>query len=363
LTKFIINDIIVKNQNYRKTNKNMGNKWQYLPLGLILVGVISLTSCGNESNNNSNSSSSGNKTEQTTTKNQPEHSDNMGHGSGKKININSAILSELDKLEAKLGVPALSNKIQASRPYTKSEDLVSKNVISQEQFEKIKDLITIEDIALTGEAKDIDFMIKMGLMKGHLIVAKELLDLQKPKEAEPHIGHPVEEIYIDVEEQLKERNIKEFKSSLVSLDDLVKSKPKDGQIATNFQASMQAIDTAIQTLPENERNSPAFVLKVINGLLDAANSEYGAAVSNGKISAAIEYQDSRGFVTYVETLYKSIADKMDKSHPKEHKIINESITELKTNWTGVIPPEKIVKTPVQVSELIKKIETETSKIN
>lgn len=33
-----------------------------------------------------------------------------------KINLNTALLSELDKLEAKLASPALSNKIQASRP-------------------------------------------------------------------------------------------------------------------------------------------------------------------------------------------------------------------------------------------------------
>jgi Helix-hairpin-helix motif len=53
---------------------------------------------------------------------------------GKKININNAILSELDKLEAKLGVPALSNKIQGSRPYAKPEELVSKKVIDQAQY-------------------------------------------------------------------------------------------------------------------------------------------------------------------------------------------------------------------------------------
>ena len=79
----------------------------------------------------------------------------MNHGGKGGININTALLSELDKLEAKLGVPALSNKIQASRPYGKVEELVSKNVITQPQFDEIKDLVTIEDIVLTGEAKDV----------------------------------------------------------------------------------------------------------------------------------------------------------------------------------------------------------------
>jgi hypothetical protein len=208
--------------------------------------------------------------------------------SGKdQININSAILSELDKLEAKLGVPALSNKIQASRPYSNTEELVSKKVITQEQFGQIKDMVTVQDVVLTGVAKDVDYMSKLGLMKGHLLVAKELLEQGKPDQAEPHIGHPVEEIYVDVEDQLQERQVPEFKNTLISLQDLVKSNPKDTKVSTNFDQSMQAVDRAIQVLPESQRQSPQFVLPVINELLDAANSEYGAAIANDKIAAVI----------------------------------------------------------------------------
>ncbi|MFS8117454.1 MAG: helix-hairpin-helix domain-containing protein, partial [Microcoleus sp.] len=163
----------------------------------------------------------------------------MNHSGKGGININTAILSELDKLEAKLGIPALSNKIQASRPYGKTEELVSKNVINQAQFDQIKDLVTIEDVVLTGEAKDVDYMTKLGLMKGHLFVAKELLDAGKPDQAEPHIGHPVEEIYADVEDQLNERKVPEFKTTLIKLQDLIKAGAKDpAQVNAEFNTSM-----------------------------------------------------------------------------------------------------------------------------
>jgi Helix-hairpin-helix motif len=192
-----------------------------------------------------------------------------GHSTAKKININSAILSELDKLEAKLGIPALSNKIQAERPYKSSEDLVNKKVIDRTQFDQIKDLVTIEDIVLTGVEKDTDYMVKLGLMKGHLFVAKELLDLKKPKDAEPHIGHPVEEIYTDVADQLTERKVKEFKTTLIALEDLVKAGAKDmAKVTTNLNESQQSIDLAIASLPAAQRQDPNFLLQVINGLLD-----------------------------------------------------------------------------------------------
>ncbi|MBW4663840.1 MAG: helix-hairpin-helix domain-containing protein [Chroococcus sp. CMT-3BRIN-NPC107] len=282
-------------------------------------------------------------------------------GLGKnKININNAILSELDKLEAKLGIPALSNQIQAQRPYGSPEELVTKKVISQAQYEQIKDMVTIEDIVLTGVAKDVDYMTKLGLMKGHLLVAKELLDLQKPAQAEPHIGHPVEEIYVDVEDQLNERNVPEFKTSLISLQDLVKA--KSNKVDANFTEAVKSVDNAIAALPENQRSSLEFVLQVINGLLDTANSEYTAAIANGKITAAIEYQDSRGFVNYAEELYQGISSQIAASNTETDKSIATKMSALSKNWPSAIPPATPVNAPSQVTQLIKTIEQESQKV-
>ena len=330
--------------------------FRFLALAIASTLLVVLTNCAQQTPNASNPSNSS-----SASNSSPVATDSHSHGDKEKININTAILSELDKLEAKLGVPALSNKIQGSRPYASPEELVSKKVITQEQFDQIKDMVTIEDIVLTGEAKDVDYMTKLGLMKGHLLVAKELLDQGKPKEAEPHIGHPVEEIYVDVEEQFQERKVPDFKNQLVGLQDLVKSKPKDTKVASQFQQSMQSVDNAIQGLPANERQSPEFVLKVISELLDAANSEYGAAIANGKIAAAIEYQDSRGFVTYADTLYSSVSDRLAKQSPEAHKAIQESMSKLKTAWPSVIPPATPVLTPDQVSQQIKAIEQNAQK--
>lgn len=328
-------------------------KFRYLCLAISACAIVSLSSCNNTTPTASNAPApvATSSTTQVT-----EAGSHSNHGSKTKININTAILSELDKFEAKLGVPALSNKIQASRPYASPEDLVSKKVINQEQFDQIKDMVTVQEVVLTGEAKDVDYMTKLGLMKGHLLVAKELLDQNQPKQAEPHIGHPVEEIYVDVEEQLNERKVKEFKTTLVSLQDLVKSNPKNPKLKTDFTTSVQAVDGAIATLPEAQRSKPGFVLQVINGLLDAANSEYGAAIANGKIAAAIEYQDSRGFVVYANDLYKSIASQVAQTSPEANKAIEASFADLVKVWPAAIPPATPVKTPEDVTKLIKTIE-------
>ncbi|MEB3121006.1 MAG: helix-hairpin-helix domain-containing protein [Snowella sp.] len=327
-------------------------KYRYLYFLAILVNILVLSAC------NENKSPAPSAIAPSLTAS--DHG-GMSHSMETKININNAILSQLDKLEAKLGIPALSNKIQASRPYGSIEELVSKNVLTQEQLDQIKDTITVEDIVLEGEAKDIDYMIKLGLMKGHLLVAQELLAQNKPEQAEPHIGHPIEEIYADVEDQLNERKVSEFKTNLISLQNLVKAGGKDkAKVDTAFKTSMQAIDNAIAVLPEKERQSPGFILPVINGLLDTANSEYGASVSKGKIAAPIEYQDSRGFVIYADQLYQSIAPQIKKANSAGDKLIQANFIILKKVWPSAVPPSAPVKTPQQVTELIKAIET-TSK--
>ncbi len=329
----------------------------YICLTIATAAIVTLTSCSSTPTAE-NPSAPGANSQPRVTEAVSQHS----HSGKPKININTAILSELDKFEAKLGVPALSNKIQANRPYGSPEDLVSKKVVTQEQFNQIKDQVSIQEINLQGEAKDVDYAIKLGLMKGHLLVAKELLEQNQPKQAEPHIGHPVEEIYVDIEEQLNERKVKQFKTTLVGLQDLVKSNPKNAKVKTDFVASVQAVDGAIAALPPSQRSKPGFVLQVMNGLLDSANSEYSAAIANGKVAAPIEYQDSRGFVTYANELYKGISSQVAQADPEAHKAIDTSLADLTKTWPTAIPPAKPVKTPDDVTKLVKVIEQNSQKV-
>lgn len=329
----------------------MKNILRFLGIMTIAFMVAFLISCTQKQTNSPSApaNSGGNQPHSTM-------SSQVMPGGKAKININTALLSELDKLEAKLASPALSNKIQASRPYANVQELVTKRIITQAQFDQVKELVTIETVALTGKAKDVDYMVKLGLMKGHLLVAKELLDLQKLDQAEPHIGHPVEEIYADVEDQLKERGVAEFKTPLGKLQDLVKAGKLVPQIATEFTTSMATIDVAINKLPAPELQDPKFLLPVINGLLDTANSEYGAAIADGKVKEIVEYQDSRGFVIYANTLYEQISAVMTKSYPKNHQAIEPALAKLKPIWPNAIAPASAIASPEEVTKIIKVIE-------
>ncbi len=223
--------------------------------------------------------------------------------------------------------------------------------------------LSTPSVAVAPESKDIDYMTNLGLMKGHLLVGKELIAAGKPEQAAPHFGHPVEELYIDIENQLNERGVKQFKNTLNSLNDLVVAGAKDtNKFNSMYQQTVQEIDTAISNLPGEERQKPEFVLQVINGLLDTAGAEYEAAIIDGKIVEIIEYQDSRGFVNYAEILYENIADAMASKYSDIDGKIQANMTELKKAWPSALAPETAAMKPAEVSQLIEEIKQNSEKV-
>lgn len=215
----------------------------------------------------------------------------------------------------------------------------------------------------TSQEQDVDDLTRLGLIKGHLLVAQDLIEQGQPAQAEPHIAHPIEEIYANVEDQLRTRQVQDFKSVLVKAEDLVKSRPNDPQLKTAVQDAIAAVDQAMEAVPAQERQSPALTLQVIDGLLATAQEEYEAAIANGKIAEAIEYQDSMGFVLHAEDLYSQVASQINQANPEAGKAIQTNLTELKAAWPSVIPPQTPVMTPEQVSEKIEAIETNAVKVS
>ncbi len=216
---------------------------------------------------------------------------------------------------------------------------------------------SVRETVLTNVDKDIDYMTQLGLMKGHMLVAKELLDSKETEQALPHLGHPVEEIYVDLEEQFKERNVPDFKQELIELQNLVRLKPNDPQIPAKFETAMEAIDTAINVIPESQRLSPEFVIPVINRMLEVASAEYTAAIADGKIKELIEYQDSRGFVMYsYKNLFQGVKPAIEEKNPTVAKVLNDSFLELQKAWPAAMPPVVPVMPPNDIARKVKEIQ-------
>ena len=313
---------------------------------ITIISFMIFVACSNLSTNNS-------ANQPSATPSAADVSTNSQTSGEKKFNVNTSLEPELDPINEKLKIDGLYDKINEKRPFKSTDELVSKKVLTQDQYNQVKSLLTL-DYSLTGQAKDVDYLVKMGLMKGHLLVAKELLEMKRPAEALPHVGHPIEELYVTVADQFPQRGVTDFKSTLDEVKDFVKNKPQDPQVIPKFNAGMAAVDKAIAAIPETERKSPAFIAQVDNGLLDSASAEYGGAISGNKIEE-IDYQDSRGFVTYAYMLSQDIAPQLQKDNSKVEEQLKTSFNDLRKVWPSPLPPAKPVATGDQVAAKVKKI--------
>lgn len=206
-----------------------------------------------------------------------------------------------------------------------------------------------------GIEDPISYAAVLGLMKGHLLAASELMQLKDYKAAEQHIGHPVDELYGDLEPALMERGVPPFKQQLTTLLDLVQSAPTSPQTDAAFKNAQQHIDRALQAIPEQERLDSGFVVAVIRQLLEAAGSEYAAAITDGRFAETVEYQDSRGFVCYADQLHQEMAMTLQTRDPELNAKVRSTLDALLPVWPSPMPPPRPLKTPAQVQTLVQSI--------
>ncbi|MFN6478892.1 hypothetical protein [Nostoc sp. DedQUE07] len=210
---------------------------------------------------------------------------------------------------------------------------------------------------------ELSYLVALGLMKGHLSVANDLLEQGTPEQAEPHLGHPIEELYAQIEEQLYRYQRREFRSTLESLHELSKHAPASPEIKIKYDSSIASIKTAVDSIPLEKRQSPMFVMDAISEILQTAVDEYKSAVVDNRIAALIEYQDARGFIGYVKELYGTISKNINQQFPATHTAINSNLDQLlKKAFRSVNPPVKIME-PEEVSKIVKTIQETGSSLS
>jgi len=133
-------------------------------------------------------------------------------------------------------------------------------------------------------------------------VAEELLSRGDAKGAEPHVGHPVDELYGALEPAIAQGQLPPFRDSLEALRQQVRLDPASAATGQKLSAARQAIQAASLRISPNLPNQPAQTLAVVRQLALTAASEYEGAVDGLQIRETIEYQDARGFLLQADRL-------------------------------------------------------------
>lgn len=157
----------------------------------------------------------------------------------------------------------------------------------------------VADTPSNKNADDTDFLFRLGMMEGHLIIGHELLVNNQTALALPHFGHPVRELYDDVGPYLDKHHVSGFDKQLIALEAAVTAAPKAKDTEDQYQAMIATLHKARDLAPATIRASVPEMIQICSDTIDAASGEFGESLEQGRVSDLVEYHDSRGFLEYV----------------------------------------------------------------
>ena len=146
---------------------------------------------------------------------------------------------------------------------------------------------------------DVDFLFRLGMLEGHLIVGHDLLKAGRPGLALPHFGHPVRELYDDIGDYVAAKHIPPFDTQLIRLEAAVAGAPTAPETEALYATTLQTVQKARLTAPAALRDSVPEMIRICSDTIDAAAGEYGESLNRGRVDVLVEYHDSRGYLSYV----------------------------------------------------------------
>ena len=192
----------------------------------------------------------------------------------------------------------------------------------------------------TSINNDVDLLVVLAQMQGHLLVAQELITQRQFSAAEPHVGHPVDELYGAVDPLLTKRGIPSFLPSLEALRQQVRLNPSAPATRQKLLAAQRSINQASQAAVLQQGSTQR---AVVRALAAAACEEYAAAVAEGRVVETIEYQDARGFLLEAQRLLSSTATRQPRAL--------QTLQAMLRAFPSAQPPERTVLSPEQLRRL------------
>ncbi len=162
---------------------------------------------------------------------------------------------------------------------------------------------------------NLDLFEKLGLLEGHLLIGKALLDAKMQEAALPHFGHPVRELYDYLKPIFAERKHPEFEADLHDLESRAKTEPNAPSTAAAFNAVLVKVDALRNTIPASLMGSPDFITTGIGMMVEAAAGDLGESLDKGKIVNILEYHDAMGFARYADNAVKKYGSVLGKRSP------------------------------------------------
>lgn len=199
-------------------------------------------------------------------------------------------------------------------------------------------------------------------MEGHLRASLANWEVGDYEMAAAHAGHPVEELWEVVADELEEHGVAApLKEALEAYASLAGEAGDPAQVKGAHEKAVSAVRQAMQALVGAEVwSAPRFRAAVVAELLEGVEEEYGEAVEGGAIAELEEYQDAWSFLQVAQSLYRPIADEVKGVEAEAAEEIEAEFEALAKAFPAVQPPATPV-APEEVKEAVGEIRAELGK--
>ena len=179
---------------------------------------------------------------------------------------------------------------------------------------------------------DEDYLVRLGLMRGHLLVGHELYGQGALAAARTHSKHPTDELYEGMENEFAARGVGGFGAELEA-----HAVASQGEDAAAVGEAYAALTTAIAGSEAAVAAPPPMVAGVVVALLREAAVEYAIGIVDGRLANAHEYQDAYGF-TQIASAW---AARGAEAEAAVFGRIAERIDALADMWPSLVPPDVV----------------------
>lgn len=203
-------------------------------------------------------------------------------------------------------------------------------------------VIPVADAAITNE-DHAELLFKLGLLEGHLMVGRELIDASQTQLALPHFGHPIRELYDDISGELARRGVTGFDGELIALEALAAGKPTDPATSAQYQKVVGIIAAVRATVPAGLLDNERFMLGVLGEVATIASEDYSESIEGGRIEKPVEYHDSRGYLIYADWELRRLEGRPELHGSPNLILARAKLTEMRAIVGSLLPPEQPLK--------------------
>ncbi len=188
-----------------------------------------------------------------------------------------------------------------------------------------------------------ELLFKLGLLEGHLMVGRELINAHQTTLALPHFGHPIRELYDDISGELARRGVTGFDGELIALEALAAGKPNDPATTAQYNKVVGIIAAVRATVPAGLLDNQRFMLGVLGEVATIASEDYSESIEGGRIEKPVEYHDSRGYLIYADRELGRLEKRPDLRGSPNLALARAKLTEMRAIVGSLLPPKIPVK--------------------